>query len=217
MRSFMLALAATWCLVGCVSPPAQPSSPIQQSALNDVSRDASISTARQALIPEVVLVDQFGGQLDRAIRKAFRQTGPVVVHTLASDLVVVPIAPRAASVYTFPDPGGNQVAIPNDVSKVTFMINISLPDKLSVGKTASWLFYVSADNGQTWDGVGGGGWTSYGPAGFFNNFLQEWNPDPRSVLTLFSSTPIVNHRGKLLRGILTLPQPLEAGATITTE
>jgi len=195
--------------VGCASPSSSVVAPLAPSAIVDPS---SVGVSQPRLLqPDSVLIDQFSGQLDRAIRKAFRVPGAPALRSLAGDLVVVPISLRPAGSYVFPNPGGNQVAVPTDVSEARFVMNIDLADKLSVGKTLSWEFYFSSDNGQTWQFRNGGGWTSYGPAGFFNAFLNEWNPDPILLV------PVADRRGQLIQGRFVLSQPLNVGVTITTQ
>ncbi len=196
-------------LARCAGPSSSIVSPLAPSGGNAVVAAVDV-TAPRLVQPDAVLVDQFSGQLDRAIRKAFRVFGSALLgRTVGGDLVVVPIGTRPAATYTFPDPGGAQVPVPNDVTVATFVVNISLADKLAVGKTFAWEFWFSADNGATWVFHNGGGFTSFGPGGFTDH-LGNVNPDP--VLNI----SVGDKRGQLIRGIIRLPQPIDLGVTIST-
>lgn len=209
MRRFSLCVVAVW-VAACSSSvrPGNPVAPSVRPSLEPISRVLSVP---QLVQPEEIARQQFLGQLDRAITKAFRapELHGLRVQSAVGDLVVVPISTRPEGEYIFPDPSGNQVTVPADVSIATFVVNLSLTDKLAVGKTFAWEFWFSADNGQTWTFRNGGGFTSFGPGGF-TDFLGNVNPDP--VLRL----RVIDKRGQLIRGVLRLPQALDVGVTIST-
>ncbi len=194
----------------CAGPSSAVVSPLAPSGASAVVSGVDVSAPR-LVQPDAVLVDQFSGQLDRAIRKAFRVVGnSLAPRTVGGDLVVVPIQTRVAGSYTFPDPAGSQVPVPVDVSTATFVLNISLADKLAVGKTLAWEFWFSPNGATGWTFRNGGGWTSYGPGGF-TNYLGVVNPDP--VL----SVPVVDKRGQFIRGVLRVDQVTDIGVTVSTQ
>ncbi len=202
-------------LMHCAAPSSSPVSPVSPSAVVVTPPSVPLAAPR-SVQPDDVLVDQFSGQLDRAIRKAFHGTGSGLrAASLAGDLVVVPIGTRAAGTYTFPDPAGTQVVIPSDITQATFTINIALADKLAVGKKLSARFYFSNDTWQTVIASTGGAWISYGPAGFFSAYLNQWNPDPSITVPIVNNS--INYRGYLIRGVIVLDQTIDVGVTITTQ
>ena len=136
MRLYLSALFVA-ALVGCVAPSSSVVSPVAPSGVPVVG-SVALSEPR-LLAPDAVLADQFTGQLDRAVRKAFRQTGNGLVPKTLTNLVTVGINTRPAGTYTVPVAGGNQVAVdaglmrtpPNVQGFVRFCHRVSADGRLA--------------------------------------------------------------------------------------
>jgi hypothetical protein len=126
-----------------------------------------------------------------------------------ADVVTIPKGNRQAGTYTFTAPD------PIPVGRIAMLtVTLDEADKLAVGKTLTWQFFVLADAGATPVFVNGSTWTSYGPGGLTvtdPDGTVRVNPDPRLTC------PIANHTGKLLRGVFVLSAALRAGVVISVE
>ncbi len=118
-------------------------------------------------------------------------------------MITIDPAVRTPDTYRFvsPDP------VPADTEQAKFTVTLSSADKTAVGKTLTWAFDFSTDNGQTWATSVAGGWTSYGPAGLVAPDGTV-NPDPVLIV------PLTGRAGQRFRGSLTVNQQVTAGVVI---
>ena len=196
-------------LGGCAAPTAPSGTVSGPSIFPEVSTYKPVDP--RFLAPDHVLIDLFTGQLERAIQRAFQSPGGFRMSPQKiTDLVTVGVNTRPAATYVFPNPAGNQVVIPAGNTSARFTINISLADKLAVGKTLFWKVCFSLDGGVTWPASEcyGATWQSYGPGGYFDTFNNVQNPDPYREVTL------TNRIGQDIQGTFILDQQLDCGLTI---
>jgi len=105
-------------------------------------------------------------------------SGQAQQYTMAVLAEVQPSARPAGFTVTYPDPAGGQVRLPANIKALRVTITIAEADKLAVGKSMQWGIWLSRDGGTSWEMLTLGGWTSYGPDGYFDSWNQVWNPDP---------------------------------------
>ena len=123
--------------------------------------------------------------------------------TDVTNVITLTPAVRQAGRYAFVAPQ----PIPAGLTSVTFQANLSLADKLAVGKSFSSGLYVSNDGGVTRRLIAGATWDSYGPGGITSGGIT--NPDPE-----VGTGDIRQYVGWQLSADLTLDQSFTAGLTV---
>jgi hypothetical protein len=119
---------------------------------------------------------------------------------------VLASATRGPGTFTTPT-----FTIPANILYLSLSVNVSLADKLSVGKSLTLDVQHSSDGGTTWSSLIGVGWSSWGPGGFHmvdKNGVAIDNPDPSCSLGP------QQYIGDTFRIVVTLPQALTFGATV---
>lgn len=202
MRKILL-VGVTVLSVGCGQSAVAPSSPVGSAI---VSADLQPTD-----------LERFTKAFQKAIQRAFgvpEVDGASMPNTAKAVVILatVPQVFRPAGTVLAPA-SQNPLTVPATASLLAVTLTPTLADKLAVGNTIDWKIDFSADNGQTWQTSGEAIWQSYGPLGFHAINLSTGehidNPDVPLEVSL------LNHRGHLIRTIITWNHDMTFGMTIS--
>jgi hypothetical protein len=189
-------------------------------------RSALVFTPLLAIDPQLVFrpdkqsekdIKAFVKALRKSMRAMFREaetdvagwglSTPLYAAGVTTDTTVIAQSVRQPGQYV-----SGTFAIPASITFVRLFANIGLADKLSTGLFCD-LMLQSATDGVTFQDREGFGWGSYGPDGYHvigKDGTPIDNPDPS-----LGHHVVPGDDTALFRLVLTLPQALTLGATVS--